>query len=578
VTFFGFVLGWQIHKGLLVIAGLTGVALAGGYVILSTYGVSELPGIPWSAPTTANINDFMLALIQHPLTLMALGIVGIGLVAMLMLLDRVRHQVGAGWIDSVFGQAPNYTTTHAVYLALKDKRGWQIGIAGGLVIFIALYTTLFTNIAGLLSGTAGALGYWLGQHSVQRAEQPWFYYLILIPQYEFVAAALYPVAAGFTLWRLVPRLRRQEPVGRRLYFQAFLLYWSFMMLAVLSWAGEKMPWLMVHVAAPMILLAASYIGEALEKVEALARSGRLPRWSTVTVAIGVPVIAGWWFLLWAWGTAGPYVQPPETEIWVRTMRSAFVDNPWLLYLPLLALAGLLVLGALRLGWRKLVLVGGLSAVLVLTLGQVHALYRFTYIEGDVPRDMLMYSQVSPDVPRVMEEMGIFSRELTGGLDIRVDYDSGTSWPFQWYLRDYPNRRFYGTEISSPPDADIVLISDEHATPENLAMLTGYTYQAYTMRWFYPEVETYRRFALAPELHSEWRQNYQTDDDGPYSVIDVLRSIGSSFWSLRDPEQQAYVFRLAAFRELPVEMLGDFGFRVYVRNDLVDVYDQVRYLP
>jgi hypothetical protein len=209
---------------------------------------------------------------------------------------------------------------------------------------------------------------------------------------------------------------------------------------------------------------------------------------------------------------------------------------------------------------------------------VHALYRFTYIEGDVPRDMLMYSQVSPDVPRVMEEMGIFSRELTGGLDIRVDYDSGTSWPFQWYLRDYPNRRFYGTEISSPPDADIVLISDEHATPENLAMLTGYTYQAYTMRWFYPEVETYRRFALAPELHSEWRQNYQTDDDGPYSVIDVLRSIGSSFWSLRDPEQQAYVFRLAAFRELPVEMLGDFGFRVYVRNDLVDVYDQVRYLP
>jgi hypothetical protein len=225
-----------------------------------------------------------------------------------------------------------------------------------------------------------------------------------------------------------------------------------------------------------------------------------------------------------------------------------------------------------------VLVGGLSAVLVLSLGQLHALYRFTFVEGDVPRDMLMYSQVSPDVPRVMEEMGLFSRELTGGLDIAVAYDSGTSWPFQWYLRDYPNRRFYGTELTAPPDAEIVLVSQESMTAENQAMLTGYTYQDYTMRWFYPEVETYRRFAFAPELKQEYRQNYQTDEQGPYSIFDVVRSVGSSLWSLRHVEQQAYVFRLAAFRELPVPMLGSFEFRVYVRNDMLETYNQIRYLP
>lgn len=578
LTFVGFVLGWQIHKGLLIIAGFTGLALGLGYVGLSAYGVSELPGIPWNAPTTDNINDFLIQLMQHPVTLLSLGILGLGAVAMLMLLDRVRHRVGAGWVESVFGQAPPDTTTHTVYLALRDKRGWQLGLAGGLVIFIALYTTFFTNIAGLLSGTAGALGYWLGQHSVQRAEQPWFYYLILAPQYEYVAALLFPIAAVITLKRLIPRIRRGEPVGRRLYFQTFLLYWAFMMLAVLSWAGEKMPWLMVHFAAPMILFAASYIGEAIEHVEALVRARRLPRWSAFGVAIGVPLIAGWWFLIWAWGTAGPYVQLPDTDIWVRTLRPEFAERPWLFYLPLLALLGLVAFGVTRLGWRRLALVGGVSAVLVLSLGQLHALYRFTYVEGDVPRDMLMYSQVSPDVPRVMEELGAYSRETTGGLDISVAYDSGVSWPFQWYLRNYPNRSFYGSELSSPPDADVVLISQDSMTPENLAMLTGYTYQEYTMRWFYPEEETYRRFAIAPELNEAYRQNYQTDEEGPYSVIDVAESILSSFWSLRDIEQQAYVFRLAAFRELPVEIYGNFEFRVYVRNDLIDTYNQVRYLP
>lgn len=577
-TFIGFVLGWQIHKGLLIIAGVTGLALGLGYVGLSAYGVAELPGIPWSAPTTDNINDFLVALVQHPITLLSLGILGLGAVAMLMLLDRVRHRVGAGWLESVFGQAPSDTTTHSVYLALKDKRGWTLGIAGGLVIFVTLYTTFFTNIAGLLSGTAGALGYWLGQHSVQRAEQPWFYYLILTPQYEFVVVLLFPLATFLTLRRLIPRLRRGEPVGRRLYFQTFLLYWAVMMLAVLSWAGEKMPWLAVHFIAPMILLAASYIGEGIERVEALARAGKLPRWSAFGVALGVPLVAGWWFLIWAWGTAGPYVQDPDTGSWARTLRPEFADRPWLFYLPVVALIGLAAFGVARLGWRRLVLVGGLSAVLVLSLGQLHALYRFTFVEGDVPRDMLMYSQVSPDVPRVMEEMGLFSRELTGGLDIAVAYDSGTSWPFQWYLRDYPNRRFYGTELTSPPDAEIVLVSQESMTAENQAMLTGYTYQDYTMRWFYPEVETYRRFAFAPELKEEYRQNYQTDEQGPYSLLDVARSVGNSLWSLRHIEQQAYVFRLGAFRELPVPMLGSFEFRVYVRNDVLETYNQVRYLP
>ncbi len=57
---------------------------------------------------------------------------------------------------------------------------------------LCFYTTLFTNMPGLASGTVGALGYWLGQHDVQRAEQPWFFYLLMLPQYEFVGVTALP--------------------------------------------------------------------------------------------------------------------------------------------------------------------------------------------------------------------------------------------------------------------------------------------------------------------------------------------------------------------------------------------------
>jgi hypothetical protein len=187
----------------------------------------------------------------------------------------------------------------------------------------------------------------------------------------------------------------------------------------------------------------------------------------------------------------------------------------------------------------------------------------------------MYSQASPDVERVMEDLGEFSRQLSGDRDIAVWYDSGTSWPFQWYLRDYPNRRFYGTTIDSPPNAEVVLISQD-SLGENEAMLTGYTYQDYTMRWFFPENPIYRRFAIAPELNDVNRQNYQTGEEGHYSATDVLESVWSSFWSLREPQQQAQMFRLVAYRELWDQIRSDFDFRVYVRNDLVDIWDEARY--
>ena len=99
-----------------------------------------------------------------------------------------------------------------------------------------------------------------------------------------------------------------------------------------------------------------------------------------------------------------------------------------------------------------------------------------------------------------------------------------------------------------------------------------------MRWFFPENPIYRRFAIAPEISNESRQNYQTDAEPPFTALDVVESVWSSIWSMHEPGQQAQMFRLLAYREVWDQIRSDFDFRVYVRKDLLDIYNTVRYEP
>ena len=53
--------------------------------------------------------------------------------------------------------------------------GLLMAIGAYLLVFVPLYTSMFTNMAGLRSSTIdtdGTLLYWLGQHDYRRGEQP----------------------------------------------------------------------------------------------------------------------------------------------------------------------------------------------------------------------------------------------------------------------------------------------------------------------------------------------------------------------------------------------------------------------
>ncbi|HET9017106.1 MAG TPA: flippase activity-associated protein Agl23, partial [Thermomicrobiaceae bacterium] len=334
VLFLGGAIALRVAPALVGVVGGAVLALGVAAKILRALGVGPLPGIPWETPTVSQVGHYTVALITHPLVVAAVAIGLLALAAALRILDVRRGD--APWVDGLLGDAPDGSTAAGLRALLRDPRGLAIGAGIGALIWVALYTSLFSNMMGLLSGSIGSLGYWLGQQPVQRGEQPWFYYLLLMPQYEFVAVALFPIATGWTAWSTWTAWRDHVAPPRRVYVRGFLVVWSLVMLGVLSWGGEKMPWLTIHIALPMILLAAAVLGEAIERVErgwagwSVARRGEV-----LGVGAGVIGLAAAGFLVMAWASAGPYVTIGQTL--TRTVRPFAAAHWWLVYLPWLGL-------------------------------------------------------------------------------------------------------------------------------------------------------------------------------------------------------------------------------------------------
>ena len=144
------------------------------------------------------------------------------------------------------------------------------GIFGAITTL--LFTTFFTNPAGLGTGLIGSLGYWLAQQEVARGDQPWYYYALVFPLYEYL-----PVMGGMfaAVFYLIYRhsLSRLSRV-----FVPLTLWWAGLLLIALSLAGEKMPWLATHLAVPFILLTGWWLGRLLEGSGQLSRNVAEPLW------------------------------------------------------------------------------------------------------------------------------------------------------------------------------------------------------------------------------------------------------------------------------------------------------------
>jgi uncharacterized protein (TIGR03663 family) len=363
---------------------------------------------------------------------------------------------------------------HAL-LSAVDRRTWRSALLAGALVFVLLHTTFLTNVAGLITGTVGAVSYWLAQQGVQRGNQPWYYYAVILALYEFLPLLF--GSLGLARFFVARRAWEAETSEGRT-FVSFLVYWLLTSLVIYSWAGEKMPWLAVHLALPLILLGGWFLDRTLAVADwpGLIRQGALSLGLllalsayVVIMLLSVRPFQGWS----VWDLA-------DTGQWL-----------------LMAVVGVLLLWSVSrlvrgMGWRPAWPVAAVTLFIGLLLLTVRFAWLASFVNYDTPLEYLVYAHSSADVKRTMRRVEALSLQQTGERELRILYDDDSRWVFQWYLRDYPNAEMFGRELDSDDlaDAPLVILGGE-TWEKNVPQLgDDYTRQDGRLLWW-PLERVYR---------------------------------------------------------------------------------------
>ncbi len=628
------------------------------YILLFIFGVFVLMRLLAESRFARYLNWFLLA------------VIGVSLVLMLV---NPRIPVGQGLY---FGEKA-FLVASAFLLAWLCQQLWDptpvllprlrvlwneqrttlwiaLAILGG--IYLVLYSSFFAHMRGAFDGLYAGLAYWLGsQQEYARGDQPWYYYLMLLPLYEplavlaaigVVVALIVAVTRRFLARRRAaaavsgdeaPEANAEDaPAGPSStglpalpgelqpwgLYPLLATFWFWTAVIIFSWAGEKMPWLVVHMALPGALLAAWVLARLLDVV---AREGRTVGAAPAAGETGdspvdgpgpyvllglVPLVTALAVVaigvaLWRIGAGAP------GQEWQRNLLQGLVPlfiAGGLVY-ALLTLAGML-------GARPVLALVGLTLALGIGAYTVRATWMVVYHHPDTPIEPLIYTQTAPEVPRYVadiREMAInltrsnrTSQDQTGGLSMPVFIDSGDAsgegslaWPLQWYFRDFKNlawtkRDRFQTEpgpqtfVVSMPDgstalAPVVLLYRPHVTEAVRSVLQQAYVQPYgpvgVFNWWFPEGDKcspnspgYKRF-----YYSTWTpvdellkppgaggsggcgRDISAEVHGPYAPL---------LWPFR-VENWNWLGRYVLHRELPYPLVpGAREMEVWVRSDLV----------
>ncbi|NTV63996.1 MAG: TIGR03663 family protein, partial [Oscillochloris sp.] len=435
--------------------------------------------------------------------------------------------------------------------SLFVDRRWLVALVIFLTIYALFFTAFFTNLLGLVTGTSGSLLYWLAQHNVQRGGQPWYYYLVELVIYEPLLLVGASMGFIFLLWDVIrlqiARLNMQDE-DRSLRVESsigFIAWWALGAFLIYAWAGEKMPWLTTHIALPLVLLSAWAIQRSLQHVGLSYDDGFLPEAFSL---LHRP------FLLFAalFGVVIALCFVLMTAI-VGFGQDAILP-PWVVPVFLVLLLTLLTVAmGLRWGTRW-----ALAALTVCIVGSgalytARSAYRLAYQNGDVAREMLVYTQTSPDVMRIIRRLEEASRRRGDGLTMPMIYDNETVW--LWYMRNFSKAQQTAQQLNGPPDESVmaVLLLDENMLqyPQNRQMLDGFVLQRYPLRWWFPEDEIYR-------LSSDWQT----------APLENLSLLGQFLRAPFDRTVDARIWNYLIFRE-PGAPLGSSDFYLAVRPEIAN---------
>jgi uncharacterized protein (TIGR03663 family) len=406
-----------------------------------------------------------------------------------------------------------------------------------------------------------------------------------------------------------PLLANKQPPATWALFPLLAVFWFWSALIIFSWAGEKMPWLVVHMALPGNLLVAWVLARLVaiapaaaaatlsDQTEVEAEADREDRraqvWLVPLLTVLILVAVG--VALWRFGIAG------EGQEAQRNLLQGLV--------PLLIAGGLiyaLLTLASNLGGRVVLAVAGLTVAGVIGLYTLRATWLAVYEHPDTPVELLVYTQTSPDVPRIVgdvRELAInltrssrTSEDATGGTTMPVVIDSGDeggegslAWPLQWYFRNFKrlswtkketfqeNPSAATFEVQMPDGstalAPVVMLYKPHVTNEVREVLSESYVQPYgetsIFNWWFPEGDKcspqnpgYKRFYYStlapPPEEGGCGRDISADLNGPLAPL---------AWPFQ-PQNWEAMRSFLLYRELPYPLVpGAREMEVWLRSDL-----------
>ena len=471
------------------------------------------------------------------------------------------------WQRAVAGAQPR--TLLPALDTLKSKHHF-LAMSLGILIYVAFFTSFGKHSSGIVSGLTGSLLYWVGQHDVQRGGQPQHYYFVQLLVYEpllltFGIGSMF-AGVGYLAWKLW----RRVPLTAKTLAPGLLGWWAGGCVVMYTWAGEKMPWITLHVAAPLAFIAAwgtwMIIRWAFTRPIAGTLLQRLPAPNRREARQAL----GWYLGLVV------VVAVFATILLSRMIRVDAAQPNGNPATPLLlaATVGLILLLTVGYGvwhgWRRSI--GALVIVTWLIWGtySFRSAWRLNYHNGDVPVEMMVYVQSSPDVTRVMQDLHTLSIAETGRNQLPILYDNEQIW--DWYMRNYEQGREFNVNMNGAPGEEIAVVLMLHDNLNaNQAYVDQYVSGRFPLRWWFPENEFYR-FATQPMLNEQGQPLYDTAGNQRLQAapFDQDSTIGRLIRNPLDAQTQNELWRYLLFRQPPAG-LGSVDFYVFTKPQYAFIF-------
>jgi predicted membrane-bound mannosyltransferase/DNA-binding beta-propeller fold protein YncE len=322
---------------------------------------------------------------------------------------------------------------------------------------------------------------------------------------------------------------------------SLLLWWVISSIIALSYAGERMPWLTYHMAWPMILISGWGLGSMIDAIDwpSLNRK-RIP----LTLLMSALAVTSLGISITSLTGATPPFQGKDlaslqaTNAFLLPVLVLIASTVALFYLMKSELTGLYksglftltVIGVIGTCAAGLIISGNpedtslralLPLILFLTIGLLgiiglvllrskpsgefpkfaaltvfallavltaRAAFRTTYENYDSASEYLVYAHGAGPIKEVMAQAEEISRRTTGGMDMIISYDAsapdtGVSWPFVWYLRDFTNQRAFDQPTKSVRESPFVVVDAKNFDKIEPALGPGYYRFDYIRMWW-----------------------------------------------------------------------------------------------